>query len=75
MMTKHLPLHTRRIAQLVNRPGGLTAEEAVVAAERNLAALHAGGVSEIAATIGQMQAIGRALRGGMDNGFAPTSTS
>lgn len=56
-MTKPLPVHTRRLAQLVNRPGGLTVNEAVAAAETSLAGLRSRGELDTAATIAQMQAL------------------
>ncbi len=70
-MTKHLPAHTQRLAQLVNRPGGLTAEEAVTAAEQSLASLRDRGLSDIAETIRAMQAVAAAIApDGSDDGAA-----
>ena len=71
-MTKPLPLHTKRLAQLVHRPGGITATEAVAAAEQRLEGLRDRGLSEISSTLSRMQdlatdiAAGRADRQGSD---------
>jgi hypothetical protein len=56
-----LPPHTKRLAQLVNRPGGLTVNEAVAAAEGELIKLRDRGLSEIDETIGAMQKIADAF--------------
>jgi hypothetical protein len=53
-MMKPVPMHTKRIAQLVMRPGGITATEAVAAAEQSLEGLRDRGLSEIAETIDRM---------------------
>jgi hypothetical protein len=53
-MMKPVPVHTKRIAQLVMRPGGITATEAVAAAEQSLEGLRDRGLSEIAETIDRM---------------------
>ncbi len=60
-MKKPLPPHSRRLAQLVLRPGGITASEAVAAAELKLEGLRDRGLSEIAATISRMQALAFAI--------------
>ena len=65
-MPINLPLHTRRMAGLVNRPGGITVSEAVMAAEANLETLRDRGLEEIATTVTQMQAIGDTLKAGPD---------
>ncbi len=57
-----LPLHTRRLAGLVNRPGGITASEAVAAAETNLATIRDRGLEEITGTMLRVQALGDKLR-------------
>ncbi len=56
-MMKHLPEHTRRTAQLVNRPGGMTVQDAVSAAEQSIAGLRDRGLADMAQTICGMQAI------------------
>ncbi len=61
-MSINLPLHTRRLAGLVNRPGGITVSEAVVAAEANLETLRDRGVEEIAAAVTRLLAIGDGLK-------------
>ena len=61
-MTKHLPAHTRRLAQLVNQPGGITAQEAVAAAEQQLESLRERGLSDITATIQAVQALAGSLQ-------------
>ena len=63
-MSLNLPLHTRRMAGLVNRPGGLTADEAVTAAEANLESLRGRGLEEIATAVERMHAIGDTLKAG-----------
>ena len=65
-MSVNLPLHTRRLAGLVNRPGGITVSEAVLAAEANLETLRDRGLGEIASTVTRMLAIGEALKAGPD---------
>lgn len=61
-MTKRLPEHTRRMAQLVNQPGGITAEEAVASAEQRLEGLRDRGLSDIADTIARIHLVGAGLR-------------
>ena len=56
-MTKLVPEHTRRLAQLVNRPGGLTVDEAVSSAEQSIVGLRDRGLATIADTFRAMQAI------------------
>ena len=58
----NLPLHTRRLAGLVNRPGGITASEAVAAAETNLATIRDRGMEEITATMARILVLGETLR-------------
>ena len=53
-----LPAHTRRLSALVNRPGGITAEEAVRAAEERLDTIREASVQEIAVMLDRMCAIG-----------------
>ncbi len=65
-MSVNLPLHTRRMAGLVNRPGGITVSEAVTAAEANLETLRSRGLEEMAAAMARMQAIGEGLKAGPD---------
>ena len=60
-MSVNLPLHTRRMAGLVNRPGGLTVTEAVTAAEANLATIRVRGLEEIAARLDRMYELGEML--------------
>ncbi len=57
-----LPLHTRRLAGLVNQPGGITVSEAVAAAETNLATIRDRGLEEITAIMLRIQALGESLR-------------
>ncbi len=63
-MSVNLPPHTRRMAGLVNRPGGMTASEAVSAAEANLDTLRVRGLEEITAALARMQVLGEAMKGG-----------
>lgn len=56
-----VPGHTSRLASLVNRPGGLTEDEAVSAATANLEGMRERTLIEIDATLQRMQAIGAAL--------------
>lgn len=65
-MSVNLPLHTRRMAGLVNRPGGITVSEAVTAAEANLAGLRGRGLEEITTTLERIAVIGDALKAGPD---------
>ena len=65
-MTKQIPAHTKRIAQLVLRPGGITASEAVTAAERSLDGLRERGLSEITETIKHMYEAAEVLTLGLD---------
>ena len=60
-MMKSVPVHTKRIAQLVMRPGGITATEAVAAAEQSLEGLRDRGLSEIAETIDRMCGVAKAI--------------
>ena len=60
-MNKALPSHTRRLADLVHRPGGLTAAEAVTAAEARLDTIRESSVKEIIAMVDNMIAIGERL--------------
>ena len=60
-MTKQLPAHTKRLAQLINQPGGITAQEAVAAAEQQLEGLRERGLSDITATIRAVQALASGL--------------
>jgi hypothetical protein len=69
-MTKPVPAHTKRIAQLVNRPGGITATEAVAAAEQSLEGLRDRGLSEIAETIDRMFGIAKEIGRGPDTNRA-----
>ena len=61
-MSVNLPLHTRRLSSLVNKPGGITLSEAVTAAEANLETLRERGVGEITTTLARMQVLGEALK-------------
>ena len=61
-MTNHLPPHTRMLAKLMNQPGGLTAEEAVQAAEAKLDTIRDRGLAEIAAMLARVQVIGASLQ-------------
>ena len=65
-MSVNVPLHTRRLAGLVNRPGGITVSEAVMAAEANLETLRDRGLEEIAAAVARMLAVGDLLKSGAD---------
>ena len=60
-MPRALPSHTRRLAELVNRPGGITADEAVRAAEARLNTIRDAGLTELGQMVEHMQAAGGAL--------------
>ncbi len=60
-MAGPLPNHTRRLAELVHRPGGLTAKEAVKAAEIRLEAIRESSLKELAAMVDEMIALGEVL--------------
>ena len=55
-----------RLAQLVNRPGGMSATEAARAADANLALIRDDTVAHIEAAVDRMLAIGAALQAGPD---------
>ncbi len=61
-----IPAHVRRFANLVNRPGGQTAEEAIGAASTNLATIRDKLVGAIDTTLMRMQALGATLQAGHD---------
>ena len=65
-MTKPLPAHTKRLASLVLRPGGITMTEAVAAAEQSIDGLRDRGLSEIAATMARMRTIASEIGPGSD---------
>ena len=69
-MKKPVPAHTRRIAQLVMRPGGITVTEAVTAAEQSLDKLRDRGLAEISSTIERMSAAATELALGLDESRA-----
>ena len=60
-MAKSLPNHTRRMAELVNQPGGLTAREAVSSAESRLETIRDSSLKELAAMVENMIAMGDQL--------------
>ena len=60
-MSKPLPSHTRRLAELVHRPGGLTAAEAVQAAEARLDTIRESSIKEITAMVDNMIVVGERL--------------
>ena len=60
-MAKSLPSHTRRMADLVNRPGGLTAKEAVSSAELRLETIRESSLKELAAMVEDMILMGDQL--------------
>ena len=66
-MTKPLPAHTKRLANLVLRPGGITMNEAVAAAEQRLDGLRERGLSEMAATMDRMRMTASGVRPGADD--------
>jgi chemotaxis protein histidine kinase CheA len=61
-----IPAHVKRFANLVNRPGGQTAEEAIGAASANLETIRDRVVAAIDTTVQQMQALGVLLHAGSD---------
>ncbi len=64
MTTARMPAHTRRLAGLVHRPGGLTEDEAVEAADANLETIRERTLQLMDGTLQQMQGIGRTLADG-----------
>ena len=56
-MMKPVPAHTKRLAHLINQPGGITVHEAVTAAEERIEGLRERGLSNISETIRSMQAL------------------
>ena len=60
-MASSLPNHTRRLAELVHRPGGLTATEAVEAAELRLETIREASLKELAAMVEAMVLMGQEL--------------
>lgn len=65
-MTPRMPRKAGHFARLVHQPGGVTMDEAVLAADANLETLRSGLEAEIGATIGAMQSLGTALDGAPD---------
>jgi len=61
-----IPAHVKRFANLVNRPGGQTAEEAIEAASTNLETIRDRVVAAIDTTLQRMQALGVLLQAGSD---------
>ncbi len=61
-----IPAHVKRFANLVNRHGGQTAEEAIDAASTNLETIRDRVVSAIDTTLQRMQALGVVLQAGAD---------
>lgn len=61
MSTPRMPAHTKRLAGLVHRPGGLTEDEAVCAADANLETIRERTLQQMDGTLQLMQAIGRTL--------------
>jgi chemotaxis protein histidine kinase CheA len=64
--TPRIPAHTRRLAGLVHRPGGLTEDEAVSAADANLETIRERTLQRMDGTLQLMDAIGRTLEAGID---------
>jgi chemotaxis protein histidine kinase CheA len=62
MSQRPIPAHTKRLAAMVNRPGGQTEDEAVAAATANLETMRERTITELDATVLQMQQLGRALQ-------------
>ena len=60
-MSRSLPSHTRRLAELVCRPGGLTATEAVAAAEARLDTIRDSSIKEIGSMVDNMIVMGEGL--------------
>lgn len=60
-MAGSLPNHTRRMAELVNRPGGLTAREAVSSAELRLETIRESSLKELATMVDDMISMGDEL--------------
>ena len=60
-MASSLPNHTRRMAELVNRPGGLTAREAVRSAELRLETIRDSSLKELVAMVEDMITMGEEL--------------
>ncbi len=65
-MMKRPSKHTRQLSELLHRPGGITADEAVTAAEQRLDGLRDRGLSDIAATIHDMVVLGSEIDVGPD---------
>ncbi len=59
-----IPPHVRRFANLVNRPGGQTADEAVAAAATNLDSIRDRVVTGLDTTLQRMHALGETLQAG-----------
>ncbi len=57
-----IPAHVKRFANLVNRPGGQTAEEAIAAATSNLDSIRDRVVTGLDKTLQQMHALGGTLQ-------------
>jgi hypothetical protein len=57
-----IPAHTKRLANKVNQPGGLTEEEAVTAATANLETLRDRTQHELDATVQLIRTIGQGLQ-------------
>ena len=64
MSTPRMPAHTKRLAGLVNQPGGLTEDEAVLAAHANLETIRERTLLQMDETLSLMQATGRTLQSG-----------
>jgi chemotaxis protein histidine kinase CheA len=64
--TPRIPAHTRRLAGLVHRPGGLTEEEAVCAADANLETIRERTLQQMDGTLQLMQTIGQTLETSAD---------
>jgi hypothetical protein len=65
-----LPDHTSKLCKLVLQPGGMTANEAVRAADAKLEGIRDRGLIEIAAMLARMHAIGVALNSGPDRALS-----
>ncbi len=61
MNTPNLPLQTKRLSAFVDRPGGVTEDEAVAGATANLEALRGRTLGALTELIQQMQELGSAF--------------
>ena len=66
MSQKTIPTHTKRLAGLVNRPGGITEGEAIAAATANLETIRDRTLQELDVAVLRMQQIGALLQTSRD---------